>query len=171
MRARREQAIKSLRGEPSGLFAVLDSARDDAVLQLLKSSGATYDSLYEGPQALELAEAAPYLVELPDGSELLEELAYAGWGRSWGIFLRSNLSLPQVRRHLRKFLLVHAEGKDKPLYFRFYDPRVLRVFLPSCTPAQTEEFHGPIQAFYAEGEDGKLLTFTKGPRDNVHRQS
>ena len=34
-------------------------------------------------------------------------------------------------------------------------------FLPGCTPEQTEAFFGPIQAFFAEGEDGKLLRFTQ----------
>ncbi len=163
-RAHREQALKLLRGEGAGLFAVLDSARDDTVLELLENSGAKYASLYEGPQAQELAVAAPYLLELPEGSELLEMLVHEGWGRSWGIFLRSKLSFLEVRRHLRKHLLVRVEEVKKPVYFRFYDPRVLRLFLPSCAPDQAEEFYGPIQAFYAEGEDWKLLRFTQARR-------
>jgi hypothetical protein len=165
IRAHREQALKSLRGEGPGLFAVLDSARDESVLELLESSGAKYASLYEGPQAQELAAAAPYLLELPeDAAEVLETLVHEGWGRSWGIFLKSKLSFLEVRRHLRKHLLVQVEGVKKSVYFRFYDPRVLRLFLPSCTPAQTEEFFGPVQAFYAEGEDGKLLSFPPARR-------
>jgi len=160
MRALREQALKSLRGEATRLFVVLDSARDEAVLELLEDSGGTYASLYEGPKAEELAAVAPYLLELPEGSDLLERVLLEGWGRSWGIFLKSQLSFPEVRRQLRKHLMVQVEGKDKPVYFRFYDPRVLRDFLPGCTPEQTEEFFGPIQSFYAEGEDGKLLRFT-----------
>ncbi|WP_342376815.1 DUF4123 domain-containing protein [Myxococcus stipitatus] len=161
LRAHREQALKTLRGEGRGqrLFAVLDSARDDAVLAWLEGSGATFASLYEGPQALEMAVAAPYLLEVPEGSELLDTLMFEGWGQSWGIFLRSQRSFLEVRRHLRKHLLVQVEGVKNPVYFRFYDPRVLRVFLPTCTPAQVEEFHGPIQTFYAEGEDGKLQRF------------
>jgi hypothetical protein len=164
IRAHREQAIKSLREDPAGLFAVLDSARDEAVLELLESSEGTWRSHYEGPQAEELAAAAPYLLELPHETDLLERVALEGWGRSWGIFLRSQLPFLEVRRHLRKHLLVQVEGKDKPVYFRFYDPRVLRDFLPTCPPDQAKEFYGPIQAFYAEGADGKLLRFTQSRR-------
>lgn len=164
IRAHREQAIKSLREETTGLFAVLDSARDEAVLELLEDSKGNYRSLYEGPQAEELAAAAPYLLELPHETDLLERVAIEGWGRSWGIFLRSQLPFLEVRRHLRKHLMVQVEGKEKPVYFRFYDPRVLRDFLPTCTPDQVKEFHGPIQAFYAEGSDGKLLRFTSTRR-------
>ena len=92
MRAHREQALKTLRGEAAGVFAILDSARDEAVLELLESSGGTYASLYEGPGAQELAPAAPYLLELPEGSDLLESVVLEGWGRSWGTFLKCQRS-------------------------------------------------------------------------------
>lgn len=40
-----------------------------------------------------------------------------------------------------------------PIYFRFYDPRVLRRFLPVCTPDQLYAFFGPIDYFLFEDED------------------
>ncbi len=33
-----------------------------------------------------------------------------------------------------------------PLVFRYYDPRVLRVYLPTCSPAEFARFFGPISA-------------------------
>src|SRR5205823_4716059 len=56
------------------LFAVLDAARDEQVLELLRSSGDEFQSLYEGAPAEELETVAPYLVRLPPGSKLLEAL-------------------------------------------------------------------------------------------------
>jgi hypothetical protein len=41
--------------------------------------------------------------------------------------------------------------------FRYYDPRVLEVFLPACSAAQRKEFFGPVQHFYAESDAGKSV--------------
>ena len=53
---------------------------------------------------------------------------------------------------LRIFLTVMTEKKKK-LLFRYYDPRVLRPYLPSCTPAELQTFFGPIDQYVIEGED------------------
>ena len=44
--------------------------------------------------------------------------------------------------------------------FRFYDPRILRAFLPACTSDELRSFFGPVQRFYSPtgGNDG-LLAF------------
>lgn len=57
-----------------------------------------------------------------------------------------------MRQHFRRFLLVHGD-KGQTLYFRFYDPRILRVFLPGCTPEERIAFFGPISRFVMEAED------------------
>ena len=38
------------------------------------------------------------------------------------------------------------------LIFRYYDPRVLRVYLPTCWPAELETVFGPVDCFLTEGE-------------------
>src|SRR5215831_5589603 len=124
------------------LYALLDAARDDRVLELLRESKERYQSLYEGQQGEDLANFAPYLVELPQGSPLLDSLINEGWGKSWGVYLTSAKSFEEVRRHFRRFLLVRAED-GRELYFRFYDPRVLQVFLLTCDTQQLKEFCGP----------------------------
>ena len=45
----------------------------------------------------------------------------------------------------------------KKYYFRFYDPGVLRVFLPTATPKQRSELFNDVTAFFMEGEEGDLL--------------
>jgi len=136
------------------LFAVLDAARSPRVLELLQGATEEYHSLYEGPQGEALAEVAPYLVRLPARSRLLECLLAEGWGQAWGIYFTCPLPFLETRRHLRKFLMVEAEGEDARLYFRFYDPRVLHTFLPTCTPDQKKAFLGPItQLFHERGDE------------------
>ena len=80
-----------------------------------------------------------------------------GWGRRWGIFLTSTQPLKDLRRHLRRFLVVEDDRRGEQLYFRFYDPEVLRVFLPTCLPGQAAELFSDVDAFLCEGADGALL--------------
>jgi hypothetical protein len=130
------------------LFAVLDAARSSRVLGLLQQSAEEYRSLYEGHQGNALADVAPYLVRLPQDSSLLGALLAEGWGENWGIYLTCTSPFLELRRHLRKFLMVHAEGWENRMYFRFYDPRVLQAFLPTCTEDQLNNFFGPINCFF-----------------------
>lgn len=134
------------------LFAVLDAARAPAVLETLRVNGDAFYSLYDGPDGEVLDDVAPYLVQLHARSPLLESLVREHWGESWGVFLWALTDLKSVRRHLRRFLIVqHPNGKE--MYFRFYDPRVLRVFLPTCTNEETKDFFGPIGTFLIESAD------------------
>jgi Domain of unknown function (DUF4123)/Inner membrane component of T3SS, cytoplasmic domain len=131
------------------LYAILDSARTPQVLQFLSSAKEQFQNLYDGLSAVKLATCAPYLVRLPERSRLLRKLVRHGWGQSWGVYLVCDAPFAEVRRHLRHFLMVNTED-GKQYYFRFYDPRVLGVFLKTCEPKQQHEFFGPVQAFYAD---------------------
>lgn len=146
--------------EQRPLFALLDAARDDRILVLLRESVEIYRSLYDGVQGAALEEVAPYLVQLPRGSDLLTRLLVEGWCRRWGIYISAPLPLRDLRRHLRRFLKVEDEAGE-PLYFRFYDPAVLRAFVPTCAPRQRDDFFGDIEELFAEGRDGELLRFAR----------
>lgn len=160
-RARKASVLAALMAEPRTLFAVLDPTRGKRVLTLLRESVEEQRSLYEGARGDALAEVAPHLVKLPRDSRLLVSLVQEGWQRRWGIFLTSNRPFKEVRRHLRRFLMVQEEDTGEELYFRFYDPVALAAFLPTCSPAQREEFHGEIEAFLAESELGSVLRFVR----------
>ncbi len=139
------KALEKLRGEGEGapLYAIMDAARDDRILELLRQSVERYQSLYEGVQGEPMATVAPYLVgPFRQDSRLLERLVMEGWGKRWGIFLTSRESFREVRRHFRRFLMVELEESGERVYFRFYDPWVLGVFLPACSERQRGEFCG-----------------------------
>ncbi|NVZ67133.1 DUF4123 domain-containing protein, partial [Pseudomonas gingeri] len=42
----------------------------------------------------------------------------------------------------------------KRLLFRFYDPRVLLIFLPTCTDDEFTRFLGPMKCLFVESEQG-----------------
>jgi hypothetical protein len=156
-----------LRAAQGPLYAVLDAARDGWILSRLMTSTEQYRSLYEGESGDSLAPVAPYLVQLSPGGALLDLLVTEGWGRSWGVYLSSRADFAEVRRHLRRFLIVqHEDGRE--LYFRFYDPRVMRAFVPSCTLAEARDFFGPLDTIWSEEKEGAeagMLEFAVG----VHR--
>jgi hypothetical protein len=155
----REDVLKALGGHGSALYGVFDAARSPHVLETLRDSLTEVACLYDGKSAEMLADAAPYLVCPAADPLLLETLVADGWGESWGVYLVCSAPLAEVRSHLRRFLMV--EVRQRPVYFRFYDPRVLRSFLPTCTGKEAREFFGPIDAYVAEGEQpDHLLVLT-----------
>ncbi len=154
-----DRVIQELRDQNEPLYAILDAARDPLILARLLDCKEEHQSLYEGPEGDKLSAYAPYLVALPRGSEFLEMIVRDGWGQSWGVYLTCDRPFKEVRKHLRHFLMVELEGEE--VYFRFYDPRVLRVFLPTCTPGEIREFFGPIREFLLEADDpGTVLHLT-----------
>jgi len=155
-----EKLLAMLRGEFQPLYALLDAANESSVLKVLFESKEEFKSLFEGQAGAQLTHFAPYLVRLPKESPLLETLVQKGWGKNWGVFLTSARQLQDLRSHFRQFLMVKMpDGKE--VYFRFYDPRVLRVYLPTCLPEEVEQLFGPIQSYLVEDEEpGTLLHFT-----------
>lgn len=156
---RRLTALAALR-EASGeapLYAVVDAARDGRILQLLRESVDEHRSLYEGLAGEPFAHVAPYLVRLEQGSHLLGALVGEGWGRRWGFYATCRAPLRELRRHLRRLLVVRNEETRKRMYFRFYDPAVLRVFVEASTLLQRSELFGPMSAIFAEGSRGEVL--------------
>jgi Domain of unknown function (DUF4123) len=159
-----QASVKILRSTAGSLFAVLDATRDPlSILGLLRASGEEYQSLYEGTQAQVLEAFAPYLVRLTENSKLLENVIASGWGKNWGIFAVSGADFQAVRKHFRTFLMVKGPDGQR-LYFRYYDPRVLRVYLPTCNTEETKFIFGPLAAYFCEGETpNTLLAFRPGP--------
>lgn len=82
--------------------------------------------------------------------------ARAGWGKSWGVYLACPASFADVRQHFRHFLKV-KKPNGKIVSFRYYDPRVLRIYLPTCTEQEIDIFFGPMTRFPAEDESPAML--------------
>lgn len=142
----------------SAVYMLLDAARDPRIYSWLSepSDVVRQRSLYQGDVGDSLAHVSPYLLELRQYQPEALRFAEAGFGQSWGLFLTSPAGFDDIRRHLRKFNVVYRQD-GTPLVFRFYDPRVLRVFLPTCTTSELRRFFGPIDAFVAESEEGDAL--------------
>lgn len=140
-------------------YAVLDGAQIPDLLPRLHEQRPEYECLYRGELAPDIAEVAPYLVQLEPDADFTRWLLEHGWGHNWGIYATSASDLRAMRRHFRTFLIVHDE-EGKPLYFRYYDPRVLRVYLPTCNAAEMSKIFGSINCYTLEDENpGVALRF------------
>jgi hypothetical protein len=139
----------------AGVWAILDCARDPRIYRALLGSRLDFRCLYSGRLPRELEVVAPHLVELLPNNRLTRQLLEEGWGRSWGVLLQID-DPSELRHHLRKYLRVRDEA-GRRLLFRYYDPRVLRAYLPTCQADELRQVFGPVKRFLAEGEDGQSL--------------
>ncbi len=142
-------------------FALVDGASIDGLRMKLFDMNPRHYCLFRGELADDVAENAPYLVGLIQGESFTDWLLSAKTGKHHGIFAKSRQSLIEMRRHFRELITVHDES-GKPMIFRYYDPRVITQYLPTCNAEELDIFFGSIDAFVAETENGDNFSiFTK----------
>ena len=166
----RIEAILWPDGSRQNVWMIVDGARSVDVFRFLLACHLEYACLYSGSLTPELEMAAPYLIQLDHGYRDTHRLIRQAWGNSWGVFLRSETSLKKLRRHLREFLVVR-DTKGTRLVFRYYDPRVLRVYLPTCETGELRTFFGPIQVFWTEGQVLEDMLQFRSDRGNLVRRT
>ena len=156
-------------------YAILDGARSDKIYPAIKEYSVDHKCLflahtllYGGRLPHALAMAAPYLVKLQPGDLFTRWVVSRGWGNSWGILLGSTSTFSILARHFRRFLMVKTEDEEK-FYFRYYDPRVLRTYLPTCSKTELQYLFEEVRLFIAEEEGGKRMIeyYPRGKRFNT----
>ena len=145
-------------GDKPVIYAILGGARDKQIERIIRQGELKSSCLIEGKLTYRMSVAAPYIVRLEEGHSQTLEIIQKGWGNSWGIFAVTYppASLINVRHNCRKIAMVKSpEGKN--LFFRYYDPRVLRIYLAECNKAEASKVFGPITEFIVEGEDKTII--------------
>jgi hypothetical protein len=157
-------ACAKLRAMPAHvrIYAVLDGARDTpAIYDWIQRSRLPAEPLMGKNIATPLLRVSAWLVELPRTSAHPRRLLEWTWGRGCGIYLTAPVDVPMraVALSLKRILRVSLEDGRRVL-FRYYDPRVLREFIPTCSGSQWEQVRGPMEAFLMESADpAELLRF------------
>jgi len=142
------------------LYCLLDAACDKSIPSLLALAQEQRQCLYDGQSATELADWAPYLVRLAPDAPFTRALLDLGWGKGWASYFSSHAPFDEIRHHFRKFLMVQVEGGEE-VYFRFYDPRVLRDFLPTAAPGEAKIFFGPVEQWLIESQEPDTMLSLK----------
>jgi hypothetical protein len=146
----------------NAVFALLDGASAPKLVKSLYQHKPEFCCLYPGELSPDMAAVAPYLVRLESGKEFTDLLLQEEWGGHWGMFVASAADLRALRDHFREFHKVELPDQ-RTVIFRYYDPRVLSIFLPVCSAMELAQFFGPVQSFILEGEapdSGVRLLFT-----------
>ena len=162
--------ISELFSGSANTYAILDGASVPQLRQALFKMRPEHECLYLGELTGDMAEVAPYLVRLEPDSPFALNVLEQGWGKHWGIFATSEAGIRDLRQHFRRFLTVF-DPAGKALLFRYYDPRVLRSYLPTCNPEEVTMLFGPVTAFFAEADQpSTLLRFEHNAGHLVKRQ-
>lgn len=145
------------------LYGIVDAAQDkELAFEARDRFHLPIRMLFQGEAAQYMDDVAPYLVPIDPASEYLESWA-SRWGKNAGILLTTYADPEPLFRHLREIFVVKDE-EGQEYFFRYYDPRVLSMYLPTCTPEEVREFFGPIGALVLDGEKpATLLRCTVGP--------
>jgi hypothetical protein len=133
-------------------YCLIDAARAGKAMKEVFSYDIRVKSLYEGRREEIFADVAPYLTEMVHGSSYNKWLIDNGWGKSWGVLIISSLDFDALLSFFKNF--IHVEDTfGKTYFFRFYDPRVLRKFLPSCDDSQLKSMFEGVEHYIVEDEN------------------
>ena len=154
----KEELKKYLFSERANVFAILDGASVKELRMKLYETSPPYYCLFKGDLRPDVAEVAPYVVGLVEDAPFTDWLLSESFGNHWGVFARSPNSLTEMRRHFRALVTVYDEIGN-PMIFRFYDPRVMHAYLPTCNGGELKTFFGKVDIFIAENGDKSMSTF------------
>lgn len=121
-------------------YAIIDGASENALIAFLSEHNPPHSCLYAEPLAQDLVAIAPYLVQVTD-----DVSAWLGKKATpWGIYVSTSVTMKELRQHLRKYLQIIIPVEEKPVFFRFYDPRNVWDFCSILSDWELHCFMGPI---------------------------
>lgn len=142
------------------VYAVIDGASCPELRYKIYDWEPISECLWSGHLEPDVEETAPYLVLLQYEHVFTDWLIQNGWGRHWNIFVTSKADFRTFRTQMKKLQLVRSpEGKT--LLFRFYDPRVLSIFLPTCDSEQLEEMFEEVKDYFSVAAKADALVVNR----------
>lgn len=128
------------------VYTVIDGASVPALLAKLEEYEPESTCLFRGELTFDLAEAAPYLVKLEEDNLFSEWIVQESIDTPCCVYAYSEDDFFTLRKHFRSLLKVESpEGKI--LHFRYYDPRVMEVYLPTCTVKDNDVIFNKVKTY------------------------
>lgn len=138
------QALKTLLdAAPKGAntYALMDCALDSTICPTLHASGCAMKCLYTQSWQTPLGDVAPYLVELDPKANFSTTLLTWDWYANWGYFVQSAASLDDCAQAFMAVTTAQLPNHVEA-FFRFQDPRVLRVFFETASADDVKAVFG-----------------------------
>lgn len=135
-------------------YLLLDGAKIENLPNRLYSldDSPTLEWLYHATPYQALSDVGPALVALRANSPL-EQAFTEHWQHDAGLTIESDAPLQQLAEHLRSLIHVRVPG-NASLLFRYYDPRVMRHWLPTLGSAEKDRMMGPVSRMRLPARDG-----------------
>jgi len=131
------------------LWAIIDGVAWPGIQSVLAEAGAHHVCLYTtlNPESQNMA---PWLALVEPGTEFERVLRAFPQSDNAYILLRSGCAIAELRKHFRRFTMLFTPASDEaPVYFRFYDPRVLLDAVEALRPALLGRLTDRISALIA----------------------
>jgi hypothetical protein len=151
------------------VWSVVDADNCPQLLPMIERHGVPHACLLGPHYSPAESRRAPHLVQLEVANPFADWLL-GGWGRCWGIYAISRSPLPAMRDHFRSFLVV-ADPHGNPLFFRYYDPRVFAVYLPTVNETEARFVFGPVETYLFEQEDTAAVLRCSRPGPSVKMEN
>lgn len=138
-------------------FAIIDGAKITYLPELLAANALPHASLLPRAEIDINGAAGPWLVDLNKTSDLLRALFTADapmtgyWEKNAALFIRTTASFAATRDHFAQLVKMPDEA-GKQIYFRFWDPKIARDYLP-----QTENWPARARSLLAPPPLGPLV--------------
>lgn len=148
----------------SQTYLLLDGAQiDDLLAQLYRLEEAPQPHLlYRQTRYQALADTGPVLIRLAADSRL-ERHFDDHWRARGGLWLESDADEASLVEHLRSLVHALVQGETTVL-LRYYDPRIMRHWLPELAEAERDRLMGPVRRIRLADADPEAA-----PRD-IRRQ-
>jgi hypothetical protein len=139
-------------------YLIYDSALNGTyTLMMLQKHYPNHQSLFKKTKDEMLNDVAPYLFLVDDNGEKLKEEIEISLKET--MVVQSFQPLDILADHFREFIYQKVNGRV--CYFRFWDARVLKKFLPMCTEMQLRLFFRPVSNIIMADEiPGEVLQYS-----------
>ena len=126
------------------LFAITDGAYSAPLIAHVEKTAPDHLVPLLHPHPSIDATAIPQLLRVSE--PILDTILATADKAPWGVFAMSKADPEALRIHFRRFLVVQLPDGEH-WYFRFYDPRLLPVYIGKCNDWELENFFGPVRGY------------------------
>ncbi|MFN3882531.1 MAG: DUF4123 domain-containing protein [Nitrincola lacisaponensis] len=130
------------------LWAIIDGVSWPEIQSLLAEHLPLHACLYSTQDSQSRA-LAPWLIQLEPENPITHIVQSRSHASHAVILFQSRASIKDLRDHFRLFTLVWTPADTQaPIYFRYYDSRVLTDLFSALEPWKQTRFCAPVSAFY-----------------------
>ncbi len=149
----------------ASVYAIIDAGKIEELTTNLLIYEPNYRILFDGQDAVELEEVAPYIVELHEDDLFSQWVMKKVYGNDGAIFLQSRYDINTLANHFKGFLhvsreIAHPETGQLVIQegiLAYYDPRVLPEWLESVEAEQKKAFLAMSEMLFYEDMVDRLL--------------